>query len=183
MPAYDSRYDSDLVPQRLPKVPLWRRGSALLIDFLVASALSALIGFSPAARAVIFLMAWLGLRVLIVSKNQGQSLGRWALDMKVIHAKLGGTPLLTELAKREGVLGFNCLLMLMGLVNLSPTAAWALILPLPLAIDCGLALIDLEYNQAFHDRLAQTLVVQSRRGYSLDLRLKKLFVQVQRRMR
>ena len=48
-----------------------------------------------------------------------------------------------------------------------------LLLMLPLFIDCGLALGDPEYSQAFHDRVAGTLVIESDRGFSLDLRLKE----------
>jgi hypothetical protein len=50
-------------------------------------------------------------------------------------------------------------------------------------VDCGLALLDTQRQQAGHDRLARTLIVESRRGYSLDLKLKKLFAQVQRRVK
>lgn len=50
-----------------------------------------------------------------------------------------------------------------------------LIFVTPLVIDCAIALGDEELNLAFHDRIAQTLIVPTRRGFSLDLRLKKLW--------
>jgi hypothetical protein len=58
-----------------------------------------------------------------------------------------------------------------------------LLLITPLAVDCGLALGDAEARQAFHDRVGNTIVIQTRRGFSLDLRLKKLFTQMSRRMK
>ncbi|XTZ12400.1 MAG: RDD family protein, partial [cyanobacterium endosymbiont of Rhopalodia inflata] len=44
----------------------------------------------------------------------------------------------------------------------------------PLLVDCGIVLGDQELNQAFHDRIAGTIMVQTNRGFSLDLRLKRL---------
>jgi len=57
------------------------------------------------------------------------------------------------------------------------------VLTAPLAADCGIALGDAEAQQAFHDRIAKTFIIQTRRGYSLDLRLKKMFAQMKRRMK
>jgi len=51
-----------------------------------------------------------------------------------------------------------------------------------LVADCCSALADEEAQQAFHDRIARTIVIQTRRGFSLDLRLKKLVAQVRRHM-
>ena len=58
-----------------------------------------------------------------------------------------------------------------------------LLLLAPLLIDCSLAFLDDEYNLAGHDRIANTLMIQTERGFSLDLRLKKIFGQIQRNMR
>lgn len=58
-----------------------------------------------------------------------------------------------------------------------------LLLSAPLAADCGVALADQDVQQAFHDRVAQTIVIQTRRGFSLDLRLKQLVAQMRRRVR
>jgi len=41
------------------------------------------------AQVVVFVLAWWGAAVLLVYRNQGQSLGRWALDMKVLDPELG----------------------------------------------------------------------------------------------
>ena len=58
-----------------------------------------------------------------------------------------------------------------------------LLLIAPLLIDCSLALLDEETNLAFHDRVAETYMIQTERGFSLDLRFKKIFGQIQHRMR
>lgn len=173
----------ELAPPPYPKVPLWRRGAALAIDFAAVGLLSLTLGGSVAAQAVVFLLAWLGLRVLLVTRNLGQSLGRWALDMKVVDARIGGTPGLQALLKREGLLGVATLCLLLGLVNLSPAKPWSLLLFLPLGLDCSLAAFDRVQRQAFHDQISRTLVVQTRRGYSLDIKIKRWVAYAQRRMK
>jgi RDD family len=166
-----------------PRVPIWRRGAALAIDFVAVGLVSLLLGQSPVALAFVYGVGWLGMRVVLVAKNHGQSLGRWALDMKVMDARFGGTPGLQELCKREGLLGFGSLLVLIGLINLTPSAPWAISLFLPLAIDCGFAYGDPEQQQTFHDQVGRTRLVQTRRGYSLDVKLRRLVAYAQRRMK
>lgn len=131
----------------------------------------------------LYLLSWYGLRVILVVKNQGQSLGRWALDMKVLDAKRRAMPGLLELTKRETITGLGSLLLLLGLVNLSPTNGLILMAPIPLCIDCGLAFLDADFRQSWHDRLAHTVVIQTQRGYSLDLKVKKIFDQVSDRVK
>ena len=106
-----------------------------LIDFLAVSLLSLLLGSSAIAIIIVFLIGWVGLRVVWVTRNRGQSLGRWALDMRIIDLQRGGTPDLLSLTKREGVIGLGAALLLIGLVNLSPGAPWALLLFVPIALD------------------------------------------------
>ncbi|XGV98422.1 MAG: RDD family protein [Leptolyngbya sp. BL-A-14] len=163
-------------PRRFPRVPNDRRIAAFAIDFGAASLLSTLGG----ANAVIplFVLSWYGLRVILVAKNHGQSLGRWALDMKVLDPQTRSLPGLLELTKRETLTGLGSLLVFLGLVNLNPTNGWILIAPIPLLIDCGLAFLDDEFRQAWHDRIAGTVVIQTRRGYSLDIKVKKIFAQL-----
>jgi uncharacterized RDD family membrane protein YckC len=150
--------------------------AAFAIDFGAASLLSTLGGAS--AVIPLFLLSWYGLRVILVVKNQGQSLGRWALDMKVLDPKFRSVPGLVELTKREAITGFGSLLLLLSLVNLSPTNGLILVAPIPLLIDCGLAFLDDEFRQAWHDRIARTVVIQTRRGYSLDIKVKKIVAQL-----
>jgi uncharacterized RDD family membrane protein YckC len=167
---------------RFPKVPIERRAAAFGIDFVGVWFVSALLGLNVVFQAMVFILLWLGMRVILVSSNQGQSLGRWALDIKVLDAK-GKIPGLLTLAKREGILGFCALLAMIGLSVGLANGISLLLLITPLAVDCGLALGDAEARQAFHDRVGNTIVIQTRRGFSLDLRLKKLFTQMSRRMK
>jgi uncharacterized RDD family membrane protein YckC len=172
---------------RFPKVPIERRAAAFGIDFVAVWLLSSLVrantpGFQL-VQMLVFLLLWLGMRVVLVSSNQGQSLGRWALDMKVLDAKYSKIPGLLMLAKREGILGFCALLAMIGLSIGMANGMSLLLLTAPLAADCGVAMADNDAQQAFHDRIAKTIVIQSRRGFSLDIRLKKLFAQVRRRMK
>jgi uncharacterized RDD family membrane protein YckC len=166
---------------RFPKVPLERRAYAFLIDFTTVWLLSSFAG--PVFQWLIFLAAWFGLRVIAMEKNQGQSLGYWALDMKVIDAKFNRIPGLLELSKREGIIGFAALLAMFGLNINFANALSMLLLITPLLVDCGLALGDEELNQAFHDRIAGTIVIQTRRGFSLDLRVKKWGRELQQKLR
>lgn len=176
----------DSSPPPYPKVPVERRGAALLIDLFAVGIVSSLIGGSITAVAFVFIVAWLGMRVIWVSKNYGQSLGRWALDMKVVDARVGGVPGLQELLKREALVGLGAMLFYVGLVSLltlGSGAAWALLLFIPLPLDCSLAFSDRVKRQAFHDQLSRTLVVQTRRGYSLDLKIKRLVAEAKRRVK
>jgi uncharacterized RDD family membrane protein YckC len=171
----------EMVPHRFQRAPLGRRGAAFAIDFGVVSVLSCLGGST--LYIFLFILIWLGLRVFLVEKNRGQSLGRWALDLRVVDASTGSTPGLLELFKREAIAGLGSLLLLVGLVSLSPTNGTVLVSCLPLLADGVVALLDSENRQAFHDRIPHTLVVQTRRGFSLDLKLKSLFAKANRRMK
>ena len=165
---------------RLPRVPLWRRTAAFAIDFFLAGLLSLLL-----ANLLVptFILAWLSMRVIVAAKNKGQSLGRYALDLKVVDPQLGRVPGIMELCQREGILGTGAMLALIGIYYLSPVNAWAILLMIPLLVDCGFAYIDRELKQAFHDQIADTIIVGTRRGYSLDLRLKRLFANFNRDVR
>jgi len=178
-----SLYVQPSAATRLPKGGIWQRGLALGIDFILAWLPSGILGADrPAVAGLVFVVTWFCLRVLLVAKNQGQSLGHWALDLKVVDNKFGKLPGMTALAKREGVVGLGALLTMFALGNLWRNGEMALLI-LPLAVDCAVALIDRVHRQAFHDRLAQTLVIYTYRGYSLDRKLQKLFAQARRRVK
>lgn len=169
--------------KRFPKVPIERRVAAFGIDFVAVWLFSSLVT-GIVIQMLVFIILWLGLRVVLVSSNQGQSLGRWALDMKVLDAKYSRIPQLLTLTKREAILGSCAFLAILGLSSgLAGGGFYLLLLPIPLAVDCGAAFTDEQAQQAFHDRIAQTIVIQTRRGFSLDLRLKKLVAQISRRMK
>ena len=166
---------------RFPKVPPERRAYAFLIDFVTVWFVSSFA--AGILQGILFLIAWLGLRVIAVEKNQGQSLGYWAMDMKVIDQRFHRIPGLLELLKREGIVGGAALLAMIGLnINFSNVLSMPL-LSTPLLVDCGLALGDVELNQALHDRIAGTIVIQTRRGFSLDLRVKKWVGEIQEKLR
>lgn len=163
-----------------PKVPLERRIGAFSIDFLAVWFLSSFFG---AFQWLIFLLAWLGMRVVLVDKNQGQSLGRWALDMKVLDFRYERMPDLTALAKREGIVGFAAMLAMYGFQDgLIKGLLYMLLLNIPLLVDCLAALVDGDFNQALHDRFTDTMIVPTQRGFSLDLRLKKIFAELRKNM-
>ncbi len=173
-------YDDSPPPvRRFPKVPLDRRFWAFFIDFACAWLISGLGGIY--FQWLIFLGAWFALRVIVVERNQGQSLGSWALDMKIID-RFRRIPDLTCLSKREGILGILAMLAMYGLqINVSNGISMLLLLS-PLMASCGFAIADEEFNQAFHDRIAETYMIQTRRGFSLDLRLKQLLAEFRQNM-
>ncbi len=123
------------------------------------------------AQIFVFILTWMILRVLIVYNNQGQSLGRWAFNLKLIEVDHGQIvsriPEVQALLQCEGIICFGCFLGSIFLRNIiaNPTA---ILLVLPLGIDCGAAFSETQMRQAFHDRYAKTMIVSSQRGYSLD---------------
>ena len=174
----------DPVFTRFPKVPIERRAAAFAIDFVSVWLVSSLVVGNLASRMLVFFFVWLVARVLVVARNQGQSLGRWALDMKVIDDHNDRKiPELLTLTKREGIIGFLSLLAMFGLSIGLVNGVSMLLLCAPLAVDWSTVMADTERRRAFHDRIAGTLIVQTRRGFSLDLRMKNLLAQFQSRMR
>ncbi|MBD2199222.1 MULTISPECIES: RDD family protein [Calothrix] len=179
------------VPQKhYPKAEIKRRAMALGLDFLVAWLISSLLrSNNPGIQFVqifVFVIAWLVLRVLVAYNNQGQSLGRWAFDLKVLEVEqgqiIGRIPELLALVKRETIIGVSALFISIALGNIS-TNPTAILLVLPLAIDCGAAFYDRQMHQALHDRYARTTIVSSRRGYSLDIKIKRIVENIQRNVR
>jgi uncharacterized RDD family membrane protein YckC len=166
---------------RFPRVPMGRRTAAFAVDFGIIWLLCSPAGGSGGvslAQVLIFMVLWLVTRVYVVYQNQGQSLGRWAFDMKIVNLRFGRVPSLIELWKRESLTGLGALLMLIALGNLSPTNAGVLLLTVPLLIDCAAAWLDPLQRQAFHDRIVQTSIVATRRGFSLDIKLRKMIAEM-----
>ena len=145
-------YSEPSPERRFPKVPLERRAYAFLFDFVLIWILSSFsAGFS---QAIVFFGCWFGLRVVLVERNQGQSLGSLAFDMNVIDLRLRRVPGIVELSKREGILGTASLLAMWGLNINFMNAISMILLIAPLIFNCGMAIGDEAFNQAFHDRLA-----------------------------
>ncbi len=173
-------------PPNYPRVEFGRRIMAFGIDFLIVWLISSLLGSSALGihflQILVFAIAWLVLRVLVVYNNQGQSLGRYALDMRVLEVERGKVPDLQALLKREAIIGLGALLLAIALSNIirNPTA---ILLILPLAIDCGAAASDSQLRQALHDRYAKTIIVSASRGYSLDIKVKRILETLQRNVR
>ncbi|QLE57213.1 RDD family protein [Nostoc sp. TCL26-01] len=173
-----------------PKADTWRRGLALGLDFLGVWLVSSLLGSNnlgiQVTQIFVFIVGWLILRVLVVYNNQGQSLGRWAFDLKVLEVEDGQVvariPELQALLKREAIICFGAILVSIALGNIraNPTA---ILLVIPLALDCGAAFSDTQMQQAWHDRYAKTSIVSSRRGYSLDIKVKRLVEILRRNVR
>lgn len=176
-------YFDEPSPPRFPKVPLERRAYAFLIDFVTVWLISSMAAQNWFFQALVFIFTWFILRVIVVEKNKGQSLGRWALDMKVIDGRFRRIPCLADLAKREAILSLASAIAMIGL-NINFANVLSLILLLcPLLADGGFALADEQFQQAFHDRIAGTLVIQTKRGFSLDIRLRKLWLLVKKKIR
>lgn len=164
---------SGIIAQRIPKAPLERRVYAFLIDFIVVWLVSSLVT-NLFLEFIIFVALWLVLRVIIVQANKGQSLGCWAMDLKIFDLKYRRLPSLLTLTKREGIIGIGAFVAMIGFKINFQDALLMLLLLTPLIID-GIAMFsDEEYNQAFHDRICDTIIIQTKRGFSLDLRVKKL---------
>ncbi len=167
-----------------------RRGMALAVDLFSVWLLSSMVRSNQIgiqfAQIFVFVFAWIIFRVIIVYNNQGQSLGRWAFDLKLLEVANGEIvnriPQFQTLLLREGVICFSSLLLSIFLGNIILNPA-AVVLLLPLIIDGGAALSDTQMRQAFHDRFFRTIIVSSHRGYSLDIKIKRLVAKIQRNMR
>ncbi|WP_204105396.1 MULTISPECIES: RDD family protein [Spirulina sp. CCY15215] len=171
-----------LPPKKFPRVPFERRFYAFAIDLTLTWLLSSFAG-KGAVQAIVFFLAWILLRVVVVDKNQGQSLGSWCMDIKVLDLRFRKVPDLFALAKREGCLGGLATFAAIGfnLFFINPFST--LLLVSPLIIDCAIAYADDDWNQAFHDRFFGTVMVQTKRGYSLDIRLRRFLADLRYRMR
>ncbi|NET17487.1 MAG: RDD family protein [Okeania sp. SIO1H6] len=175
---------SDNIIPQLPKAPLSRRVAAFSIDAVVVWFLSAIISNNWLTFILFFMVLWIITRVLVVHKNHGQSIGHYALDMKVLDTRYQRNPGILELSKREGILALSGALAMLGITHLTSGNAAVLLLIMPLFLDFTVALVDIErYQQAFHDRIAQTIVVGTMRGYSLDIKVKWLVDEAKRYVR
>jgi uncharacterized RDD family membrane protein YckC len=167
-PAY-SRYPLATVNQRL---------GALIVDFLSCWFISELtlslfsITSSSPLRFFTFLVTWFVFRVLIASRGQGQSFGRWLMSIRVIDAEYGKTAGIGAFFKRE-IFVFVCSLFLVETITSTLIVfAW-----IPFAADAAFAIVDNEKRQAFHDRISSTICIQTRKGFAIDQKLGKLFNQ------
>ena len=175
------KYTGKPDPRYYPKGEILRRGIAFGIDDLGVWLISSFLGSGSVGiqfvQITVFIVFWFILRVLVPYNNQGQTLGRWAVNLKILEVNQGKIankqiPDLPAFVKREAILCFCALLISISLSNIlaNPTA---ILLLLPLLIDSSAAFSDTQKHQAFHDRYAKTVIVSSRRGYSLDIKYRR----------
>lgn len=165
-----------------PKVPIKRRAGAFGIDLLAVWFLSAIVG-KGLVQFLLFMGFWWVLRVVVADKNQGQSLGNWSLDIKVIDLRYSKVPDLLTLSKREAIAGMAAYLATCGLSLILNNGISTVILILPLLANFLVAVGDNEYSQAFHERVTETITIGCDRGFSLDLRLLDLLDEIKDKMR
>ncbi|AFZ50062.1 hypothetical protein Dacsa_1368 [Dactylococcopsis salina PCC 8305] len=170
------------LPRRYPRAPIQRRIYAFLLDFAAVWFVSALVGVAL-LQLIVFIAAWWGLRVFAVTRYKGQSLGRWAFDLQIIDGRRGRLPDVTVLTKREGAISVIAFLGLVGLQYGFPNVLSVLILISPLLVELVVAIGDEDNQQAIHDRFFDTVIVPSRRGYSLDIRIRRWVDLLMDRMR
>ena len=174
--------EQEILYRRSPKAPFERRAYAFLIDFILVWLISSTIT-NLLLEFIVFLSLWFALRVIVVQANKGQSLGRWAMDLTIMDLRWKRIPSLVTLSKREGILAVVAFLAMIGLkINFHDLLLMLLCLS-PLIADCISIFSDDEYNQSFHDRLRGTIITQTRRGFSLDLKMKKLISEVKQAWR
>ncbi len=167
-PAYD-RMRLGFVSQRI---------LAFAIDFFgcsfVSQFIEAFFNIQGWFRLFVFTLVWFFVRVFFASGNQSQSWGHFALSLKVVDMSNGRPVGAIELAKREGCIFFPLFFLLISLQNFNYQSALPLFLAMPLVVDIAFAFADTRKRQALHDRVANTIVVMSRRGLQLDQKLANL---------
>ena len=170
---------------RLVLARLSQRNAALLVDFIACAFLGqlieALLGLSNSGLGlVIFGLAWMLNRVFIAGKNQGQSLGRWLVSIRVVDMMYGKSAGVFELAKREAAIYLCMALVLAGFNSGGLTNTISFFALIPIVIDGIIALADSEKMQTLHDKLSGTIVIVSRKGLQLDQKITKLLGQASR---
>lgn len=170
---------------RLALARLAQRNAALFVDFIACAFLGqlieALLGLGNSGLGlIIFGIAWLINRVIVAGKNQGQSLGRWLLSIRVVDMTYGKTAGVLELLKRESVIYLGMAFVLAGFSYGGLTNTIGLFALIPIVADGVIALADSEKMQTLHDRLAGTIVIACRKGLQLDQKVTKLFGQASR---
>jgi len=160
------------LPCRYPRAAIQRRIYAFLVDFATVWFISSFMG-NWFLAFIVFIPAWLALRGYVVYQFRGQSLGRWAFDIQVIDGRRSCLPDFELLIKRELAVGSTAALAMLGLQYGLPNVINFSIFIAPMVADLVVAIADQENQQAFHDQYFDTVIVPSRRGYSLDIRIRR----------
>lgn len=147
----------------------------------------------PAPHVALFIALWWLLRVAMVANNRGQSFGRLAMDIKLIEGqdlnwdeadqerfrrRSPRIPTLIDLTKREGILCGELLLGFISLDLIAQINPAALLTASPLIADYAVAYLDEDRRQSIHDRVIDSLVIQTRRGFSLHIKGRRWFEQL-----
>ena len=143
-----------------------KRAGAFAIDFGIglgasyfAQGVASMFGAGPETVALMgygaFFGTWLVNRAYGQSTT-GQSVGKWALNIKTVDTQTDEPPSLIRSVAREGVSSL-----------LIATEA----LGVPLVADSLFAVFDKDKRQSLHDRAARTQVVNCEEGYQLDAKL------------
>ncbi len=161
---------------RLPLASLPTRLGAFVIDFLacflLAQLIRELLGLSGGFwLQSLFIPIWLSDRALV----NGQSLGRWAMSLKVVNMNFGKPTGTLALLKREGLILTFLLLLINSLDDKGMITSLTIFAPIPLIVELVFASADTEKRQTIHDRLSESIVVFTRKGLQLDLKLSKWF--------
>jgi uncharacterized RDD family membrane protein YckC len=170
---------------RLTLARLSQRNAALIVDFIACAFLGqlieALLGLSNSGLGLgIFGVAWAIDRVFIAGKNQGQSLGRWLMSIRVVDAYYGKSAGVLELLKRESFIYLGMAFVLAAFNSGGLTNAISLFAVIPIVIDGVIALADSEKVQTVHDKIGGTIVIACRKGLQMDRKITKLFGQASR---
>ena len=166
-PRTETRTQADAATDTDAKLAgLGKRVGAFAIDFgvglgvsYVAQGVASMFGAGGEAVAIMgyggFFGAWLANRAYGQSRT-GQSIGKWALNMKTIDTQTDEPPSLIRSVAREGV---------------SALAIATEALVVPGIADGLLAVFDKEKRQTLHDRAVGTKVIDCTEGYKLDEKL------------
>lgn len=111
----------------------------------------------------VFFAAWLINRGYFQSRPEGQSFGKWLLNIKVIDTETDQSPSLIRSVAREGVT---------SLFILTETLA------VPLIADGIFAIFDQQKRQSIHDRAGRTQVIEAEEGFELDQKAVQFLEQV-----
>jgi uncharacterized RDD family membrane protein YckC len=147
------------------KLATWqKRVGSFALDFglgmgisYLAQGLVALFGAGGEAVNLVgygaFFATWLVNRGYFQSRPEGQSLGKWLLNIKTVDTETEQAPTLIRSVAREGVL--SVLILTESLV-------------VPLGADALFAFFDKQKRQSLHDRAGRTQVVEADTGFHLD---------------
>jgi uncharacterized RDD family membrane protein YckC len=157
-------------------------GIDIVVCLMLSSLLEALLGIDVVSGGgeLIFCFVWLFNRVLLTTKNQGQSVGRWSMNLRVVDTEFGKTANVIALLRREAAILVAMIIWIASLDSLTGAVILALV---PIVIDIAPAFVDIDRRQAIHDKIGDTIVINSRKGFELERKLLSFFGQANKFVR